>query len=48
MDPGKDFRGKAKMLETGIRAKCVTLLIDGPTPTPGKEALIHDGRRSGA
>ena len=49
VDLNKDFRGKAKMLETGIRAKCVTLLIDGPADTDpwGKEALLLNGEKIG-
>ena len=49
VDLNKDFRGKAKMLETGIRAKCVTLLIDGPDDTDpwGKEAILNDGVKVG-
>ncbi len=49
VDLSKDFRGKQKMLDTGIRAKCVTLLIDGPSDTDpwGKEAIIHDGIKVG-
>lgn len=49
VDLDKEFRGKAKMLETGIRAKCVTLLIDGPADADpwGKEALIIDGKKIG-
>ncbi|MCG6884810.1 MAG: diguanylate cyclase, partial [Silicimonas sp.] len=46
----KDFHGKAAMLETGIRAKCVTLLIDGPEDADpwGREALYTpDGTRTG-
>ena len=45
----KDYHGKAAMLKTGIRAKCVTLLIDGPDDADpwGREALIHDGKRVG-
>ena len=37
------------MLETGIRAKCVTVLIDGPSDSDpwGKEALIHEGKKIG-
>ncbi len=44
VDLTKDFRGKAAMEETGIRAKCVTVLIDGPTDADpwGREAL-YDG-----
>ena len=30
VDMTKDFKGKAAMVETGVRAKCVTVLIDGP------------------
>ncbi|MEZ5750927.1 MAG: FAD-dependent oxidoreductase [Paracoccaceae bacterium] len=49
IDLSKDFRGKQAMLDTGIRAKCVTLLIDGPSDTDpwGKEALLLDGRKVG-
>jgi dimethylglycine dehydrogenase len=49
VDLSKDFRGKEKMLATGIRAKCVTLLIDGPSDTDpwGKEAILHDGIKVG-
>lgn len=49
VDLSKDFLGKAKMIETGIRSKCVTLLIDGPTDTDpwGKEALLLDGKKIG-
>jgi dimethylglycine dehydrogenase len=46
----KDFKGKAAMQETGIRASCVTLLIDGPSDTDpwGKEALVlPDGANGG-
>ena len=37
------------MLETGIRAKCVTLLIDGPEDADpwGKEAILNDGIKVG-
>jgi dimethylglycine dehydrogenase len=49
VDLSKDFRGKAAMLATGIRSRCVTLLIDGPADTDpwGKEALLRDGERVG-
>lgn len=49
VDLGKDFRGKAAMQETGIRAACVTVLIDGPEDADpwGKEALVLDGRKVG-
>ncbi|MFQ5437434.1 MAG: FAD-dependent oxidoreductase, partial [Paracoccaceae bacterium] len=44
VDPAKDFHGKEAMEATGIRAKCVTLLIDGPDDADpwGREAL-YDG-----
>ncbi|MEM9427683.1 MAG: FAD-dependent oxidoreductase [Pseudomonadota bacterium] len=50
VDLDKDFFGKEKMLETGIRAACVTLLIDGPDDADpwGREALYTpDGTRTG-
>ena len=49
VDLGKEFLGKAAMLETGIRAKCVTVLIDGPTDADpwGREALWQGGRKVG-
>ncbi len=49
IDLSKDFRGKQAMLDTGIRWKCVTLLIDGPSDTDpwGKEALLKDGKKVG-
>ncbi len=45
----KDYNGKAAMLETGIRAKCVTLMIDGPEGCDpwGREALLHGGKKIG-
>jgi len=44
VDLDKDFHGKQAMQETGIRARCVTLLIDGPDDADpwGREAL-YDG-----
>ena len=44
IDLEKDFHGKQAMVDTGIRAKCVTLLIDGPDDADpwGREAL-YDG-----
>ncbi len=41
VDLGKEFHGKAAMLDKGIRAKCVTVLIDGPDDADpwGREAL---------
>ena len=49
VDMSKDFKGKAAMVETGVRAKCVTLLIDGPSEADpwGREALVQDGERVG-
>jgi dimethylglycine dehydrogenase len=49
IDLSKEFRGKQAMLDTGIRWKCVTLLIDGPEDTDvwGKEALLKDGKKVG-
>ena len=49
VDLGKEFQGKAAMLATGIRAKCVTVLIDGPKDADpwGKEALFVDGEKVG-
>jgi len=49
VDLSKDFHGKAAMEKIGIRSKCVTLLIDGPTDADpwGREALIHDGQKVG-
>jgi dimethylglycine dehydrogenase len=49
VDLGKEFQGKAAMLATGIRSKCVTLLIDGPDDTDpwGKEALLLNGEKIG-
>lgn len=49
VDLSKDFHGKDAMLATGIRSKCCTLLIDGPSDTDpwGKEALVKDGVKVG-
>ena len=49
VDLGKDFQGKDAMLATGIRSKCVTLLIDGPADADpwGKEALLLNGEKIG-
>ncbi len=49
IDMSKDFHGKAAMEETGIRAKCCTLLIDGPEDADpwGREALYLDGTKIG-
>ncbi len=50
VDLSKEFHGKAKLEETGVRSKCVTLLIDGPADADpwGREALYaEDGTRVG-
>ena len=49
VDMSKDFKGKAAMAATGIRAKCVTVLIDGPSDADpwGREALTVDGQKVG-
>lgn len=49
VDLSKDFRGKAAMQATGIRSKCVTLLIDGPEDADpwGREALYFGDDRVG-
>lgn len=50
VDLSKDFRGKAAMEAKGIRSKCVTLLIDGPSDADpwGREALYTaEGERTG-
>ncbi len=49
IDMSKDFTGKQAMLDTGIRAKCVTVLIDGPADADpwGKEALVLNGEKIG-
>ncbi|MCX7300333.1 MAG: FAD-dependent oxidoreductase [Rhodobacterales bacterium] len=50
VDLSKDFQGKTRMEAVGIRSKCVTLLIDGPTDADpwGKEVLFaDDGTRVG-
>ncbi|MGR3721884.1 GcvT family protein [Abyssibius alkaniclasticus] len=49
VDLSKDFQGKAAMEATGIRAKCVTLLIDGPADCDpwGREALFDGNTKIG-
>ena len=50
IDLNKEFHGKAEMEQIGVRSKCVTLLIDGPTDADpwGREALYtEDGTRVG-
>lgn len=49
VDLSKEFHGKAAMMETGIRSRCCTLLIDGPGDTDpwGKEAILSNGVKIG-
>jgi len=49
VDLSKDFHGKEAMEAKGIRAKCVTVLIDGPADADpwGREALLVDGVKVG-
>ncbi|MBW7921289.1 MAG: FAD-dependent oxidoreductase [Rubellimicrobium sp.] len=49
VDMTKDFNGKAGVERLGVRAKCVTVLIDGPEDADpwGKEALVLDGQKVG-
>jgi dimethylglycine dehydrogenase len=49
VDLTKAFRGKEKMVATGIRSKCVTLLIDGPADADpwGREALLQGDEKVG-
>jgi dimethylglycine dehydrogenase len=49
VDQSKDFRGREAMLATGIRARCCTLLIDGPSDADpwGREGIFHDGEKVG-
>jgi len=49
VDLSKDFHGKEKMVETGIRFKCVTVLIDGPADADpwGREALYAGDTKVG-
>lgn len=44
IDLEKDFHGKEAMIETGVRFKCCTLLIDGPEDADpwGREALYTE------
>jgi dimethylglycine dehydrogenase len=41
IDMSKEFHGKDAMLATGVRSKCITVLIDGPADADpwGREAL---------
>ncbi|WP_298860142.1 FAD-dependent oxidoreductase [uncultured Sulfitobacter sp.] len=45
----KDFYGKQAMADHGIKAKCVTVLIDGPDDADpwGREVLYHGATRVG-
>ncbi|MHA7876028.1 GcvT family protein [Roseivivax sp.] len=50
VDLSKEFHGKAEMQAKGIRSRCVTVLIDGPSDADpwGREALyLADGTRVG-
>jgi dimethylglycine dehydrogenase len=49
IDMSKEFHGKEAMEKTGIRSKCVTLLIDGPADADpwGREALYHGDTKVG-
>ena len=49
VDLSKAFRGKEAMIETGIRFKCVTLVVDGPDDICpwGREALYRGSDRVG-
>ncbi len=49
VDMSKELHGKAAMEATGVRSKCVTLLIDGPVDTDpwGKEALFAGDTKVG-
>ncbi|MFD1344425.1 GcvT family protein [Litorisediminicola beolgyonensis] len=50
VDLDKGFHGKDALVETGVRSKCCTLLIDGPEDADpwGREALYtEDGTRVG-
>ncbi|AZV79466.1 FAD-dependent oxidoreductase [Parasedimentitalea marina] len=50
IDLSKDFHGKDAMVETGVRVKCCTLLIDGPADADpwGREVLYTpEGERVG-
>ncbi|MFG6559749.1 FAD-dependent oxidoreductase [Sulfitobacter sp. 1A15299] len=49
VDLNKEFHGKQAMLDHGIRAKCVTVLIDGPEDADpwGREVLYNGETRTG-
>lgn len=49
VDLSKEFRGKERMVETGVRFQCVTVLVDGPEDADpwGREALYAGDMRVG-
>jgi dimethylglycine dehydrogenase len=49
IDMSKEFHGKDQMEGHGVRAKCVTVLIDGPDDADpwGREVLYHPDGRTG-
>ena len=49
VDMNKEFHGKQAMADHGIKAKCVTILIDGPDDADpwGREVLYHGDTRVG-
>ncbi|MEO0654119.1 MAG: glycine cleavage T C-terminal barrel domain-containing protein, partial [Pseudomonadota bacterium] len=49
VDLGKEFHGKDRMVETGVRFQCVTVLVDGPDDADpwGREALYSGDTRVG-
>ena len=49
VDLEKIFLGKEKMLELGVRSKCVTFLIDGPDDADpwGREAIFFNDKKIG-
>jgi len=49
IDLSKEFHGKAEMEATGVRWKCVTVLIDGPNDADpwGREALYLNDNKVG-
>ncbi|MEP4980031.1 FAD-dependent oxidoreductase [Ascidiaceihabitans sp.] len=49
IDLNKEFYGKDALVKTGVRSKCVTVLIDGPSDADpwGREALYHGDTRVG-
>jgi len=49
VDLNKDFHGKQRMVDHGINAKCVTVLIDGPADADpwGREVLYAGDERTG-